>query len=260
VPVSRPLPLGVVIAIALLASCDTSEPTVQWSDAVADSAAARGGVPAGIDAQGTDVTALLPRGEARCDSSVRVAQSKSGTRFAVWWELRGDSTADLVMAHAAPREAFGNPVRVDTSDAGRSGCRRPSPAIVADGQDVHVAYAMAACEGPGIFASHSMDGGMTFHTPVPVVYGENIGRTAIAARGYLVAVAYEDPNSSPQRIGVALSRTQGHLFEYRELVSPPTGPATAPTVSLADSTIVVTWEQGSSDRGATRILRRGRIQ
>lgn len=102
---------------------------------------------------------------------------------------------------------------------------------------------------------------MTFHTPVPVVYGEDIGRTAIAARGYLVAVAYEDPNSSPPRIGLALSRTQGHLFEHRELVSPPTGPASAPTVSLRDSAITVTWLQGmSADTTTARMLRRGRIQ
>ena len=149
-------------------------------------------------------------------------------------------------------------MKVDSTDTGRVGCRRPPPSIAADRENVHVAYAMAAKEGPGIFASHSMDRGMTFHSPVAVVYGERLGLTAIAARGDTVAVAYEDPNSDPQRVGLAFSRTMGHTFEARQLVSPVTSPAHDPGVAVGGGRIAVTWLRGAAtDVSGPRVLRMG---
>jgi hypothetical protein len=109
-----------------------------------------------------------------------------------------------------------------------------------------------------------MDRGMTFHSPVAVVYGEHIGRTAIAARGDLVAVAYEDPNSDPQRVAVAFSRTMAHTFETRELVSPPTGAARDPGIALGDGRIAATWARGAAgaatDASAPRVMRVGELR
>jgi hypothetical protein len=152
-------------------------------------------------------------------------------------------------------------VRVDSTDAGHVGCQRPAPSIGADAGNIHVAYAMTAREGPGIFASHSMDRGMTFHSPVAVVYGERLGLTAIAARGNLVAVAYEDPNTSPQRVALAFSRTMGHPFDVREIISPSTSAARAPAVALGDGRIAVTWTRGpATDASAPRVLRIGELR
>lgn len=201
-----------------------------------------------------------PARPAQCPATVRAARD-SAAWYATWWSLKSDSTADLVVSRSDDGVSWTPPMRVDSMDAKAVACRRPPPSIAVDGDNVYVAYAMAAREGPGIFASHSMDRGMTFHSPVAVVYGDRIGLTSIAARGYLVAVAYEDPNSDPQRIGVAFSRTQGHTFENRELVSPPTGPARAPEIALGGGVIAVSWERGSSDdTTATRMLRQGRIR
>ncbi|MEX2153937.1 MAG: hypothetical protein WD825_11410 [Gemmatimonadaceae bacterium] len=44
-----------------------------------------------------------------------------------------------------------------------------------------------------------------FQSPVSVVRGERIGLTAIAARGDIVAVAYEDPNCDPPRVSLAVT-------------------------------------------------------
>lgn len=98
-----------------------------------------------------------------------------------------------------------------------------------------------------------------FHSPVAVAYGERIGRAAIAARGDVVVVAYEDPNTEPRRISVALSRTMGHLFQARVPVSPPSGHARAPDVALGDGRIAVTWLRGD-DSTAHRMLRIGQLQ
>src|SRR5688572_16478741 len=213
-----------------------------------------------------EVSFLIPSALAQaagpCPKSVRLAQDTTGGgHYAVWWAPRPDSTADLVVAQSPNGVEWGVPVKVDTLDAARTGCRRLPPAIAADAGNVHVAYAMAAKEGPGICASHSMDRGKMFHSPVAVVYGERIGLTDVAARGNLVAVAYEDPNTSPRRIGIAVSNTMAHLFQSRSVVSPPTGEASGPRVTLRDSTVTVTWTM--VPRGSAlprRMMRRGTVR
>lgn len=254
------------IIVAGAAACDTGP--VAWS--------APGPVPPELvsahglefDAQGRlaarrDAAIAVPSAPGQCAASVRVAHDSTGDWYAVWWSVRPDSTADVVVSRSSDTTTWTTPTRVDTADAGRVGCNRPPPSIDADGGNVHVAYAMTAREGPGIFASHSMDRGAMFHSPVAVVYGERIGQTAIAARGDVVAVAYEDPNSAPRRIGLALSRTMAHLFQSRTLVSPPTGAARAPDVALGDGRIVVTWSRESAETGGritTRIMRIGDLR
>jgi len=210
------------------------------------------------------VNIRVPVFSRQCTSGVRVARDTTGDWYAVWWSVRSDSTADIVVSRSSDGVNWTPAVKVDSTDAEAVGCRRPAPSLYADGITIHVAYVMAAREGPGIFASHSMDRGMTFHSPVAVVYGAHIGGTAIAARGDVVAVAYEDPNSDPQRVAVALTRSMGHLFESRELVSPPTGAARDPRITLGASRIAVTWSPGvagmATDTSAPRMVRIGTLR
>jgi hypothetical protein len=215
------------------------------------------GAPAAlvVDTAGARGGPSVPAMPTLCAGSVRTARDSTGDWYAVWWALRPDSTADVVVARSADAKTWRPAVRVDSTDTGRLGCRRPAPSIAADGGNIHVAYAMTAREGPGIFASHSMDRGTMFHSPVAIVYGERPGLTAVGARGNLVAVAYEDPNTNPTRIGLALSRTMAHTFESRELVSPETGGgASAPRVSLRGDSVAVIWS-----RGDIRVVRRGTL-
>jgi hypothetical protein len=200
----------------------------------------------------------MPAVPGQCPLSVRLARDTTGQWYAVWWSLKPDSTADLVVAYSADGRSWEPPVLVDSLDTARAGCRRVPPSIAADSGNVHVAYAMAAREGPGIFASHSMDRGTIFHSPVAVVYGERIGRTAIAARGYTVVVAYEDPNGSLDRIGLALSNTMAHLFQHRLTVSSAPDSARSPGVALGHGTIAVTWTRGTDS--TTRFLRTGDLR
>jgi hypothetical protein len=152
---------------------------------------------------------------------------------------------------------------VDTMDRGVSGCRRAAASIAADSASgyVHVTYGLVAPEGPGLFFSHSMDGGASFHAPVPILYGERLGTTSVAAAGDHVVVAFEDPNSVTPRIGLALSRTMGHIFEDRLLpVSDDNGAATQPLVSVQGSRITVMWRQRAAANGQTGIrVRSGNI-
>lgn len=258
--------VATLLVASLCAACKP-EP-IEWSEPVPLPSSLAASSDVAFDAQQHLVarpTASIPVPAFRglCTSSVRVSRDKSGEWYAVWWSVRSDSTADIVMSHSSDGVTWAATVQVDSTDAERVGCQRPPPSLYADAGTVHVAYAMAAREGPGIFASHSMDRGMTFHSPVAVVYGAHIGATAIAARGDLVAVAYEDPNSDPQRIAVAFSRSMGHLFESRELVSPPTGGARDPRVALGESRIAVTWSSAISGAAPSavgpRMMRTGAL-
>jgi hypothetical protein len=181
-----------------------------------------------------------------CPGSLRLAAAR-GTDYAVWWAPRPDSAAHLMAARSTDGgQRWSVPVPVDTSDMGMTGCRREPPAIAADSTSgyVHVTYALLAPEGPGIFFSHSMDGGASFHSPVPILYGDRLGRTSVASDGDLVVVGFEDPNSTIPRIGIAISHTMGHIFEDRILpVSDDNGIASHPLAAVRGRHVAVAWEQ-----------------
>lgn len=232
----------------LLTSVACTPSPVDWSDDPVTT------LPAGL---APDSAAAVTPPSAACPGSVRVARA-AGTQYAVWWSPRADSTALLASAHTVDEGRTWSAVSpVDTTDRGVTGCRRAPPAIAADSASgyVHVTYGMIAPEGPGLFYAHSMDRGVTFHSPVPILYGERIGLTSVATDGDRVVVAFEDPNSSTPRIGLALSRTMGHIFEDRIVpVSNDHGAASRPRVAVSGRTIQLAWLQQASP-GERAVLR-----
>lgn len=254
---SRPF---VFFALALTA-CDA--PPVEWGDPVAasgrhagqlvvDSAAHARFVP---DSSATPVLSF----PGVCPGSVRVAGSGRQTR-AVWWGLRADSSAVLYMAASTDSgKTWAAPVKVDTSDTGVHACERPAPTVAAVGDDLHVAYSMTASEGTGVFFAHFL--GSMVHSPVAVIYGDRVVPTAIAAEGNRVAVAYEQPNGSRHQVGLALSSSQGHIFETHTTASRDIDDATSPAVALAGNTIAVSWlSPRPGDTTSTRVVRIGHIR
>lgn len=147
---------------------------------------------------------------------------------------------------------------VDTSDVSSTGCNRPPPALTTVGDDVYVAYSMIASEGTGVFFAHTM-GGM-LHSPVAVIYGERLVATAIAAHGDSVAVAYEEPNGSRQQVDVALSTTQGHIFEVHTVATRGVDVAAAPSVALDGRTIAVGWMEKRDGESIGNVVRVGRLK
>jgi hypothetical protein len=199
-----------------------------------------------------------------CPGSLQLARA-GGALYAVWWASRPDSSARLLAARSTDGgRAWSAPVPVDTTDVAVNGCRREPPAIVADSASgyVHVTYGLLAREGPGIFFSHSMDGGASFHSPVPILYGDHLGRTSVAADGDLVVVGFEDPNSAVPRIGIAISHTMGHIFEIRILpVSDANGTASRPLTAVHGRRVAVAWEQRASENaGAALAVRAGTLR
>jgi len=92
-----------------------------------------------------------------------------------------------------------------------------------------------------------MDKGATFHSPVPIVFGKNPARVSVASSGDKVAVAYEDPNSSQPLVGVAISRSMGHIFESRSVATSENGRARQPVVRLAGDSVFLWWSEYSPD-------------
>lgn len=192
---------------------------------------------------------ITPPAAGICPGSLRLARS-GASLFAVWWTPRPDSSAALLLSRSLDGgRHWSVAAAVDTSDRGVVGCRRIAPSLAADSATgyVHVTYGMVAPEGPGLFFAHSMDEGVTFHTPVAIVYGDRLGHTSVAADGDIVIVGFEDPNSMRPRVGLAISRTMGHIFEQRILpLSADVGAASAPLTAVRGRHLAVAWEQRAS--------------
>jgi len=252
-----------LIAAATGAACE--KPPVDWSDPVALHEIS-GPARLIVDSSGhAALVADLPRVVATpavpglCTASLRAVAGSRRT-FSAWWNVRQDSSATLLIASSADSGTnWDRAVAVDTTDVSSAGCNRPPPTVATVGDDLFVAYSMIAPEGKGVFFAHLM--GSMVHAPVAVIYGDRLVPTAIAAEGDDVAVAYEDPNGSRQRVAVAYSVAQGHIFTWHATASRDVDVSTAPAVALSGRVLAVAWAtRRSSDSAATRVVRVGRIQ
>jgi hypothetical protein len=198
-----------------------------------------------------------------CGATLRADRAPGDEAYASWFSVRDDSSVVLRVARSDDAGRTWNPaVNADTVDVGRAGCARPVPYISADSLNgyVHIVYYLDAREGAGLFFTHTMERGALFHEPVPIVYGDRPASAAVASRGDTVAVVYEDPNSRLPRLGLALSRVQGHIFERRTSASDDTGEARLPRIALQGTTLVIGWT--STGRGGTMprtVIRSGTI-
>jgi hypothetical protein len=105
-----------------------------------------------------------------------------------------------------------------------------------------------------------MERGALFHEPVPIVYGDRPSAAAVASRGDTVVVAYEDPNSRLPRLGLALSRTQGHIFESRSDASAENGESRLPRVAVRGDRVVLVWTASQRDaRWPRTVMRKGTL-
>ena len=211
------------------------------------------------DARSAVMSAGLPAvvgAPAPCIRSIRTAGAGSDL-FRAWWAIHSDSSALLSMQRSADKGAtWEAPVTVESRDRGRRGCERPAPGIFYDPVSgyLHLVYFIEASDGAGVFFAHSMDKGGMFHAPVAVVYGNAPSVASVAGIGDSVVVVFEDPNSTTPRIGIALSRSAGHIFEERGQATPDDVPAITPWVALDNRRITVWWKTpassvaGSDDR------------
>lgn len=257
------------IPLLALLSLACRESPVRWRDPAPLAAAAAearlalnaAGAPA-LVAQ-ADSVPVVPT-ESMCPGSLRTAEIRRGAAratVAVWWAPGAEGRAAL---HAAESPDGGRswPLRapVDTTERAGPGCARPAPAIATDDATgyVHVAYPLWAPEGAGVFFAHTMPGHFMFHQPVPVTYGERPWRVAVAASGDWVAVAFEDPNARRPRVGLSLSRSQGHSFEHAAVGGVEEGDASRPRVALRGRTLAVAWTRGA-DPTAPQFVRMGEL-
>ncbi len=192
--------------------------------------------------------AYLPEIPAACPASMRSTTSGK-LSFAVWWEIRSDSSAMLMSSRSVDNGPWSLPVIADSTDHGVLGCARPAPSIAADSASgyVHMAYFAEPKGGGGVFFAHSMDSAKTFHAPVGIVFGANPSRASVAAVGDRVVVAYEDPNATQPMIGLALSKTMGHIFEQRMQGTSGNSLARQPVVRIVGDSIRLWWSEYSAN-------------
>jgi hypothetical protein len=200
-----------------------------------------------------------PAVPALCAATLRTSQGRT-LLYASWWSVRADSSSILHLARSTDGgRTWSRASAVDTTDVSTAGCKRPPPALTTVGDDVYVAYSMIAPEGKGVFFAHSM--GSMLHAPVSVIYGERLVETSIAADEHRVAVAYEEPNGNRPQIDVAMSVTQGHLFDWHVTASRGIDVASSPAVAMLGPELAVSWLNIPPDGGPpNRVVRVGRLQ
>jgi hypothetical protein len=248
-PVCRIFPrLSYCLTLLALAAC-VREP-VQWGDV-----SYRRSELGDPDTRSSELSANLPlpnRAFGNCLHSVR-SGGDNNDLFRVWWAARTDSSVVLSIQHSTDGGAdWGKALTVDSRDRGGRGCDRPAPGIFYDRarRYLHVVYFIEASDGAGVFFAHSMDNGAMFHSPVPVVYGTRPSHASVAANGDSVVVVFEDPNALLPRIGIALSRTTGHIFEARGDATPDDVSAIDPWVALDHRNITIWWKEGENAEGS----------
>ena len=232
--------LALLFPLVGLSACVT-EP-VQWGDV-----SYRQSQLGDPDARSAVMSANLPPvtdTPGPCIRSIRTSGTEADL-FRVWWSSRSDSSTILSMQRSSDRGgSWQAPVVVESRDRGRRGCDRPAPGVYYDPVSgyLHLVYFIEGNEGAGVFFAHSMDKGGMFHAPVAVVYGNTPSVASVAGMGDSVVVVFEDPNSTTPRIGIALSRSAGHIFEQRGQVTPDDVQAVSPWVALDHEKITVWWK------------------
>ena len=235
------------IALAALVSCAPSP--VEWvegrvSEPTGDALTIGSDGRAGFRVLQPVIPSVVPAADA-CPGSMVFARSGQREVYGIWWSPRPDGSVRLMSSLSEDGGAtWAGAVPVDTTDRGHRGCARPPAAVAADSTSgyVHVVYYVEGPDGPGLFFSHSMERGMLYHEPVPVVYGAGPVSGAVAADGNTVVVAYEDPNTQRPRIGLQISKTMGHLFEERlPVISSGNAASSEPRVAVRGNTVAVGW-------------------
>ena len=248
-----------LVAALALAGCG-NEP-VDWDVPVSAPADTMGG----LSVEGTSVAFVrpltrttLPADSARCGHSEALATDGSDT-YATWLRRRANGSVLVVAARSIDGgSSWSNAAIADSVDVGRSGCDHPAPSIAASAGYVHIAYSLDAPEGFGVFFAHSMDQAATFHSPIPVIYGDRLSRATVTADGMRVVVAYEDPSGAGHRVDVAISNTQGHSFERRMHGSPDDVEAARPEAALGGNTVAVSF--GPPAAAGPRTVRIGHLR
>lgn len=221
-----------------------------------------------------------PADAAQCARTLRMATLPGRGTVAVWWTRVPRGRVHLVSAWRDPAAdgspgAWRGPIPIDTADIGAGdaqtaehgvhACARPAPGLVADARTafVHVAYSVRGPEGAGVFYAHQMDPHASFEPPIALLYGERLGDARVAADGDVVAVGYDDPNVRGRaRVGLAVSRTAGHLFEETRLAVGADGvDARDPRVRVTGRAILLGWSESAEPTATpTFVVRRAVVR
>ncbi|HJU65190.1 MAG TPA: sialidase family protein [Gemmatimonadaceae bacterium] len=242
-----PSRLSLLALAVFVAACDRSP--VDWEEPRQITGAAASDARLLLDSAGRVL--FLPRGIApivlpagACPESRVFARVGVDDWYVAWWMPRPDSSAEIQVSRTIDGgRTWSAPVVADRRDRSTRGCRRLAPAIYADSASgyVHLSYFMEPEQGSGVWYTHSQERGEVWHEPVGVVFGDDPARSGVGANGQTVAVAYEHPNAADARVGLALSATEGHLFERHMVLSGANMAASEPRVFVRDRAIAVSW-------------------
>lgn len=194
-----------------------------------------------------------------CPNSLAIAQMSGTELFATWWQSDSSGRTQLAVARTSDSGAsWSTPEPADNRDRAGSRCPYPPPAIAADSATgyVHLSYFLQTEDGAGVWYTHSMDRGRSWHAATALIFGDAPARSSIGADGWLLAVAYEAPYAPSRQIWLTLSRDAGHTFERPSSVTQRSVLAANPSVWLDGRSISVKWTERAENAATERIVAR----
>jgi len=242
----RSLTLALTFAIAC-----TPEP-VEWTKLSTDA-------PTAFTAPAYVIPVNLKLPSTACPNSLAVAQMSATEQHATWWQTDSSGKAQLALARTSDAGVSWS-IRPLAESRARANvpCSYPPPAIAADSATgyVHLVYFLQPTEGAGLWYTHSMDRGRSWHAATALIFGDAPARSSIAADGWLLAIAYEAPYAPSRQIWLTLSRDAGHTFERGLSVTQGSMLAVNPRVLLDSRSISVIWTERSQNAVTERTVTR----
>jgi hypothetical protein len=166
----------------------------------------------------------------------------------------GNIRQSTVLKIDAETGAMGEPVDAGSAPWEIAGCPLKPTVVATQGEGVYTAVYSGGEEIPGVYFSHSTDGGATFARSVALHADALVSDSpAIAVNESHVLVAWHAKADGPRQIFYRMYDLAGEAVGGLTAIESGEGNASSPAVATrADGAFQVVWEQ--DDRIHTRVL------
>ena len=130
-----------------------------------------------------------------------------------------------------------------------NGCPLKTTEMAVDGAQIYTASYTGGEDPPGVYFTHSADGGQSFAAPIQVHASapySDAPQLSLAGDGR-VRVIWQAKTDGPRRLFIAETGTDGVLSAPRELPTPPGSSAYPATADGPEGQTYVTWQQENEE-------------
>ncbi|MDJ0927966.1 MAG: sialidase family protein [Gammaproteobacteria bacterium] len=164
-------------------------------------------------------------------------------------KIYGDGRDSTIAMSANLGASFPAEVRLPMARWDINGCPLKTTEMAVDGERIFAAAYTGGEDPPGVYFTHSVDGGKTFAAPVQVHADapySDAPQLSMGRNGQ-VRVIWQAKIDGPRRLFIAETSDDGALGAPRELSTPPGNSAYPATADGPDGQTYVTWQQENEE-------------